>query len=195
MFNRNWKSLCIDAQLEAVRTHFDDHRVAMMNASGLIGGELARRRVLRLVTELREANRLTRHAKAELLALHRLLTFDPLGLEPEVWDDCLMLDPGSREVEEICLLADRLRDLLEALARMEDDRAADAQAVPLTGAASPTQRRRPSGRRLEGRAPPLARTGERSHETSFNSTRHLCRSSACGEGSRRRSCVATRALA
>lgn len=124
-----------DPRLDAARDHFATHGPALVNAATLIGGDTAGQRVLRLTTRLGEARRLTRHLAQELVDLHRLLLLDlPGDIEGGAYDLALLLDPASRQVEEICLLADRLQDLLGTIAGIEDDPAL-AQSLPLPGAA------------------------------------------------------------
>lgn len=134
--NLNHQALSADHRLEAARDHFDEHGPALINAASLIAGENAGRRVLRLITRLREADKLTRPICHELLDLHRLLMLDPAGeVEDGDYDFALLLDPAGREVEEICLLADELRSLLEVIAEPEVGQPTSAQATPLRGAA------------------------------------------------------------
>lgn len=124
------KTLTADPQLAAVRHHFDEHGSAMVNAAGLIGGPAAARNVVRLLGDLREATHLDRTIKRKLVALHRLLSLDPIGEgeEPDL-DLSSLLDPASREVEEICLLADHLFELLEDVGALADARDAMAEAL------------------------------------------------------------------
>ena len=124
------KTLSADPQLAAVRTFFDEHGAALCNAAGLIDDEAGTYRVLRLMSGLREASRLDRATRRRLVVLHRLLSLDPVvdACEPDLscW---ILLDPASREVEELCLLTDHLYDLLVAIGEREDER--DALALAL----------------------------------------------------------------
>ena len=130
------KTLSADLQLAAVRAHFDKHGSALCNAAGLIDGDAGAARVLRLMSGLREASRLGRGARRRLVDLHRLLSLDLLGdsLDPELssWP---LLDPASPEVEELCLLTDRLYDLLVEIGELDGERDALALAPPAQHAA------------------------------------------------------------
>lgn len=124
------KTLSVDLQLTAVRELFDKHGAALCNAAELIDGEAGTARVLRLMSRLREASRLERATRRRLVDLHRLLSLDPVidAFEPDL-SSWMLLDPASPEVEELCLLTDRLYDLLVEMGEMDDDR--DALALAL----------------------------------------------------------------
>ncbi|MBE9640926.1 hypothetical protein [Salipiger mangrovisoli] len=127
-----------DPQLTAAQLHLAEHGDALISAAELVGGAERGRRVLRLIGDLRKARRLTLGAKVELVALHRLLSLDPLGMAEDDdlgFDFSLMLDPDGIEVEEICLQTDALFDLLQALASMEEDRGIMAEALARQDAA------------------------------------------------------------
>lgn len=134
--NLPMKTLSADLQLAAARAHFDKHGSALCIAAGLIDGEAGTARVLRLMTGLREASRLDRATRRRLVDLHRLLSLDPVidELEPDLspWS---LLDPASPEVEELCLLTDRLYDLLVEIGELDDERDAVVLALPARDAA------------------------------------------------------------
>ncbi|WP_417240846.1 hypothetical protein [Celeribacter halophilus] len=119
------KTLSADPQLDATRAHFDKYGEALCNAAGLLNGEAGTARVLRLMSRLREASRLDRATRRRLVDLHRLLSLDPISddLEPDL-SSYVLLDPASREVEELCLLTDRLFDLLVQIGELDDDQEA-----------------------------------------------------------------------
>jgi hypothetical protein len=123
-------TLSADPQLAAVRVFFDEHGAALCNAAGLIDGEAGTARVLRLMSGLREASRLDRATRRRLVDLHRLLSLDPVvdTFEPDL-SSWILLDPASRQVEELCLLTDHLYDLLVAIGEREEER--DALALAL----------------------------------------------------------------
>jgi hypothetical protein len=127
-------TLLVDRQLAAVCAHFGEHGAALCNAAELIGGEAGTARVLRLVSDLRGATRLDRSARRRLVDLHRFLSLDPVveGPEPDLsaW---VLLDPDSLEVEQICLLADRLYDLLIEIGALDEQK--QALALQAQGAA------------------------------------------------------------
>lgn len=130
------KTLSAGPQLAAVRAHFAEHGDALCNAAGLIDGDAGTARVLRLMSGLREASRLDRATRRRLVDLHRLLSLDPVAGEHEPdlssWD---LLDPASPEVEELCLLTDRLYDLLVEIGELDDEREAMAVALRTQDAA------------------------------------------------------------
>lgn len=123
------KTLSADQTLDAVRAHFDEHGAALCNAAGLIDAEPGTARVLRLMSGLREASRLDRTTRRRLVDLHRLLSLDPVidAFEPDL-SSWVLLDPASPEVEELCLLTDRLFDLLVEIGELDDERDAVALA-------------------------------------------------------------------
>ncbi|GGH36601.1 hypothetical protein SAMN05444007_108291 [Cribrihabitans marinus] len=125
------KTLSADLQLTAVRVHFDKHGSALCNAARLIDGEAGTARVLRLMSGLHEASRLERATRRRLVDLHRLLSLNPVvdDLEPDL-SSWVLLDPASPEVEELCLLTDRLYDLLVEIGERDDEQ--DAIALALT---------------------------------------------------------------
>jgi|GEM_PF-978540 len=129
-------TLSADLQLAAARAHFDNHGSALCNAAGLIDSDAGAAGVLRLMSGLREALQLGRAARRRLVDLHRLLSLDLLGdsLDPELssWP---LLDPASPEVEELCLITDRLYDLLVEIGELDDERDALALALPAQRAA------------------------------------------------------------
>lgn len=123
------KTLSADPLLTAVSAHFAEHGYALCNAAGIIDGEAGTVRVLRLMAALRIAARLDRTTRYSLVELHRLLSLDLIAddLEPDSrsW---VPLDPANSEVEDICLLTDRLFDLLIEIGKLDDEREAMALA-------------------------------------------------------------------
>ena len=75
-----------------------------------------------LAWNLRTTTRLERATRRRLVDLHRLISLDPVFGDSEtdsgLWQ---FLNPGSRDVEEICLLADRLFDLLVEIGELDDE--------------------------------------------------------------------------
>jgi len=130
------KTLPADRQLTIVRSHLGEHGTALCNAARLIAGDAGTARVLRLMCELREAARLDRSARRRLVDLHRLLSLEPVGdsFEPDLsaW---VLLDPGSPEVEQICLLTDQLYDLLIEVGALDEQQQAEALALQAQGVA------------------------------------------------------------
>ena len=130
------KTLSADLQLTAARAHFDKHGAALCNAAGLIDGVAGTASVLRLMSGLREASRLDWATRRRLVYLHRLLSLDPVidAFEPDL-SSWVLLDPASPEVEELCLLTDRLYDLLVEIGELDSERDALALAPPAQHAA------------------------------------------------------------
>ena len=130
------KTLSADPQLAAVRAHFTEHGPALATAANLISGDAGTGRVLRLMTDLREASRLDRAIRRRLIDLHRLLSLDPIigDMEPDM-SAGLLLDPAGPEVEQICLLTDRLFDLLKEIGEMDEENEALALSLSVQSAA------------------------------------------------------------
>ena len=105
-----------DDRLQACRQFFDQHGTAATNVSSLLGGDRAQVRCIRLISELGEANVLTRSLRVSLVRLHKLFTqYDAADFDSEdFW--YVDIHPADRRVEDICLLSDQLLDLLVAIA-------------------------------------------------------------------------------
>jgi hypothetical protein len=116
------------AGLNLVRAYLYEHGTAIANASYLLGGASASGAVFRLMEAVRDARRL---AKAHVRQLQRtlaLLMLENVG-DPDRTETALFADlvPGSRIVEEICLLADALDYLLMQLDQITDAAASDQE--------------------------------------------------------------------
>lgn len=122
MFNVSSTSLhpSRDPALAVTRTFFHEHGSAMLNAAALLGGPTAHRRCLRLLSKISESSALTRALRQELVWLHRLVCLDLVG-DPETEETArfAMIDLQDPRVEEICLEADRLYDLLVAISDLD----------------------------------------------------------------------------
>lgn len=130
------KTLSADSQLAAVRAHFAEYGTALCNAAGLIDGDTGTARVLRLISGLRETSRLDRALRRKLVELHRLLSLDLVEDDPDAdLSPWVLLDPAGPEVEELCLLTDRLYDLLVKIGELDDEQEALALAHPARDAA------------------------------------------------------------
>ncbi|MFG6584354.1 hypothetical protein [Sulfitobacter sp. 1A12779] len=130
------KTLSTEPQIAIVRTFFTEHGTALCNAAGLIADEAGTARVLRLMSMLREAPRLDRTMRRRLVDLHRLLSLDPVieANEPD-FSTRAFLYPASQEVENLCLLTDRLYDLLIAISDLDGKWEKQALYLPLQKAA------------------------------------------------------------
>lgn len=109
-----------DPALVATRTFFQEHGSALLNAAALLGGPSAHRRCLRLLSGISEHSSLTRALRQELVWLHRLVCLDLVG-DPEAEETArfAMIDLLDPRVEEICLEADCLYDLLVAISDLD----------------------------------------------------------------------------
>lgn len=108
-----------DPALHATRSFMADHADALLAAAALLGGTKAHSRCLRLVSDVASAQALSRHLKRELVWLHRFLMLEHVG-DPESEETArfMSIDLLDPQVEEICLEADRLFDLLVAISEM-----------------------------------------------------------------------------
>ncbi|HEY9040059.1 MAG TPA: NAD(P)-dependent oxidoreductase [Roseovarius sp.] len=106
-----------DHALEITRDFFHEHDVAMLNAAAMLGGPTAHRRCLRLLVSVAESVVLSKALKHELVWLHRLIMLEFVG-DPEREETArfAVLDILDPRVEEICLQADQLYELLVAIA-------------------------------------------------------------------------------
>lgn len=106
-----------DRALELTRDFFHEHGEAMLNAAAMLGGPAAHRRCLRFIAEVDKRVVLSKALKHELVWLHRLVMLDFVG-DPERDETTRFaaLDILDPRVEEICFEADRLSDLLLAIA-------------------------------------------------------------------------------
>lgn len=115
--------------LMPVRDFLCEHGAALASAANLLGGAPASGRVLLLIEALREARRLTRAHRRQLVALHELLTLrhagDPERIETARFAD---IDPDAAEVEQICLLAEALETLLRMIAAPDAEEAPEEDA-------------------------------------------------------------------
>lgn len=109
-----------DADLRTVRVYFAEQGSALVEAARRLGGQAASSRVLSLIEALRDARRLTRPHRRQLVDLHRLLTLEHVG-DPDRIEAALFaeIDPGSPEVDEICLLAESMEELLKRISSDE----------------------------------------------------------------------------
>jgi hypothetical protein len=109
------------AGLNLVRAYLGKHGTALANASYLLGGASASGAVFRLTEAVRDARRLTKAHVRQLQRTLALLMLENVG-DPDRTETMLFADlvPGSRSVEEICLLADALDDLLMQLDTITD---------------------------------------------------------------------------
>lgn len=111
-----------DEIVDRARYFLLDHGQDLVSAAALLGGASAAARVVSCAMRLEAARRIDRRITQDLLALHRLLTLQDVG-DPDHLESALfsMLHPASPEVETICLLTDRLDDLLRAIDAARQD--------------------------------------------------------------------------
>lgn len=100
-----------------VREFLNEHGGACVNAALILCGQRSHGRTVALISRIREAARLSRHLKTELVHLHRLLTLEYVG-DPDAEETAFFaeIDLGDPLVEDICLLSDRLLGLLKTIA-------------------------------------------------------------------------------
>lgn len=101
------------ADLETVQEFLGTYGAAIAHAAYLLGGGAASGSVFNLIDDIKGARRLSRAHVRRLERLYGLLVLEHVG-DPDRLETALFAEiiPGSRAVEEICLLADRLDDLL-----------------------------------------------------------------------------------
>jgi len=106
-----------DRALELTKDFFHANGEAMLNAAAMLGGPAAHRRCLRLYSNVAESAVLSKALKHELVWLHRLVMLDFVG-DPECDETArfMALDLLDPRINEVCLGADRLFDLLVAIA-------------------------------------------------------------------------------
>ena len=99
-----------------VRCFFIEHGHDLACAAALLGGASAEARVISCANRLETATRIDRRIKGDLVATHRLLGLQD-DCDPDSLETALIstLHPASAEVETICILTDRLDDLLRAI--------------------------------------------------------------------------------
>jgi hypothetical protein len=121
-------SIAVDAapELHAVRMFFDEHGEAIANATQTLGGPAASARYFVLAQAVRETLRLTRTQRRQLVDIHRLLTLRDVGA-PEHLETALFaaIHPDSPIVDEICLLSDRLQELLVQISADWSEKSSD----------------------------------------------------------------------
>lgn len=100
--------------LAIAREYFGEHREALENTARLLDGERGASRVIAIAGDLQRASDLDRSLRRKLVSLHRLLRLEFLDdsdvVEAAPYVD---LDPSSPEVEGICLLTDRLAEMMQ----------------------------------------------------------------------------------
>lgn len=110
-----------DSGLHLVQDFFSQNLESVTHAASLLGGFTAYQRCLRLASDLRQASRLCRHLRYEVVWLHKLLMLDAVG-DPDAVETAHFseIDPADPIVHELCLVADAVGDLLETLADLSD---------------------------------------------------------------------------
>jgi len=99
------------------------HNDALLNAARLLGGEFSARRVARIIDAASRQTTVSRLFLSDLDWLHGLLTLRHVG-DPDRIETAFYaaVDPMDPAVEEICLLAEALREHIDAIR-------AEAQAI------------------------------------------------------------------
>lgn len=90
----------------------------LVHGAGLLGGVGAQCRCVRLTARLRRADRMDRYCWRELRWLHDLFCLQ-IGSDPDYTDAPYFCDlsPDDPAVNDLCLLADALGDLLAEIER------------------------------------------------------------------------------
>ncbi len=111
-----------DHALSFVRAFATEQGEALCCASLLLGGPAAERRCLRLLSRLRETHALARADVLDLIGMHRLLMLEHVG-DPDREETArfVEIDPMDPRVHDLCLLADRLLDLLAEIAGAQEE--------------------------------------------------------------------------
>lgn len=116
-----------DEPLAIAREFFGKHREALENAARRLDGQRGVSRVISIADDLKRASDLDRSLRRKLVSLHRLLRREFLN-DGDVEETAAFvdLDPASQEVEDICLLTDRLTEMLQDIdACVEEARGAE----------------------------------------------------------------------
>lgn len=105
-----------DCSLAHVRFFFAENGDQLAAAAAILGGAAAAAKAKFAAARLDGCTYIDRRLKADLDAIHRLLTLAEIR-DPDDPDGDFFpcLDPASRQVEIICLLTDRLQDLLSEI--------------------------------------------------------------------------------
>lgn len=153
MFHRHPLGPDADLQtspLALARGFMVEHGDALATAADLLGGRPAFGRYCRLVTGLRRGSLSARQIQREFTYLYELLRLERVGdLDGEETGVFALIDPGSPEVHEMCLLTEAVERLLAALERLSSAKDARSE-EPL----AKTKRGRPTtGQRLSAMRP------------------------------------------
>lgn len=110
-----------EADLATVQSFLDAHGTALANAAYLLGGRAMSGLVFDLIDGIRGRRQISKAQVKGLERLHALLVLEDVG-DPERLETALFADviTSSRAVDEICLLADSLDDLLRHLGNHEE---------------------------------------------------------------------------
>lgn len=105
-----------DENLAAIKSFFNDYGHELAEAAAHVGGALAEARVVDLALRVDRADRIVFRIRADLKALHRLLSLQTIA-DPLFEEDLYFatFDPASREIMQICAVTDRLADLLSKM--------------------------------------------------------------------------------
>ncbi len=107
---------CYDPALAALQTFLHGHSEALQNAALLLGGQPALKATRGLLDEICASPALTRRLRRDLGKLHALLSLEHVHDPERPEAACFAaIDPSWSCVEEICLLADELAEVLDAV--------------------------------------------------------------------------------
>lgn len=108
------KHLQDDQSFTEVRAFVEEHREALQHAAELLASRRGAALAARIAEDLSDASCLSRRCRRDLEALLDILALENVDDPDSEEAACFAaLDPASPVVEEICLLTDGLRDLLD----------------------------------------------------------------------------------
>ena len=106
----------LDAEFVHLRACFREHGTALARTANKLGGRAASARVFLLHEAVNHMRRRTRTQRRQLINLHQLLTLQRVG-DPDRIQTARFseIDLASGFIEECCLLADKLEELLRQI--------------------------------------------------------------------------------
>lgn len=105
-----------DECLTLARSFFIEHGHELAEAASQLGGVSAEARVISCGVQIDTAACMTGRIRSSLEAIHRLLALSDHGENEFLETECfLAFNPASPDVERICLLTDRLADLIQEI--------------------------------------------------------------------------------
>ena len=105
-----------DEPLSLARCLFFDHGHELAEAAAMLGGAASEAKVVSCALKLGEAGKITPQILRDLQSLYRLLSLERVG-DPDCLETALFaeMNPASWKIDMICLLTDKLADILHAI--------------------------------------------------------------------------------